>query len=124
MSRRTLADDILPLEDGRQIRVPKDTTVMLCAYSVQRREKYWRDPESFTPERFSYDEIQKRPKFSWFPFGGGPRLCLGFRFAEVESMVALAMVYQRYQLDLIPGQQVRPEPIITLRPRTGRCCSG
>lgn len=116
MSRKTLADDVLPLEDGRKIRVPKDATVMLCTYSVQRRENYWRDPESFTPERFVYDEVQKRPKFSWFPFGGGPRLCLGFRFAEVESIVALAMVYQRYQLDLIPGQQIRPEPIITLRP--------
>jgi cytochrome P450 len=116
MSRRALKDDLLPLEDGRKLSVPRDTTVMLCTYSVHRREKYWRDPESFTPERFSQEEIQRRPKFAWFPFGGGPRLCLGFKFAEVESMVAMAMVYQKYDLALVPGQQIRPEPIITLRP--------
>lgn len=115
MSRRVLQDDIVPLDDGRSLRVPKDTTVMLCTYSVQRKEDYWADPESFTPERFETEQT-KRPKFSWFPFGGGPRLCLGFRFAEVESMIALAMIYQRYDLALIPGQQIRPEPIITLRP--------
>lgn len=116
MSRRTLADDILPLENGQQLFVPQDSTVMLCTYSVHRRESYWDDPESFTPERFSAEATAKRPKFSWFPFGGGPRLCLGFKFAEVESMIALAMVYQKYHLKLIPGQQIKPEPIITLRP--------
>lgn len=115
MSRKVLQDDIVPLDDGRSLRVPKNATVMLCTYAVQRRENYWTDPESFTPERFATDQ-DRRPKFSWFPFGGGPRLCLGFRFAEVESMIALAMVYQRYDLALIPGQQIRPEPIITLRP--------
>lgn len=116
MSRKTLQDDVIPLEDGRKIAVPKDTTVMLCTYSVHRREKYWQDPESFTPERFAQPKDKKRPSFSWFPFGGGPRLCLGFRFAEVESMITLARVYQKYDLALIPGQQITPEPIITLRP--------
>lgn len=116
MSRRTLEDDYIPLEDGRKLFVPKNATVMLCTYSVHRREKYWHDPESFSPERFSVAETQKRPKFSWFPFGGGPRLCLGFKFAEVESLIAMARVYQKYDLALIPGQQIVPEPIITLRP--------
>jgi len=116
MSRKTLKDDIIPLEDGRKLSVPKDTTVMLCTYSVHRRERYWHDPESFTPERFARAEDRQRPAFSWFPFGGGPRLCLGFKFAEIESMIALARVYQKYDLALIPGQQIRPEPIITLRP--------
>lgn len=116
MSRKTLREDLIPLEDGRKLRVPKDATVMLCTYSVQRRENYWTDPESYHPERFNRDEIEKRPKFAWFPFGGGPRLCLGFKFAEVESLVALSMVYQRYDMHLIPGQKIAPEPIITLRP--------
>lgn len=116
MSRKALTEDFIPLEDGRQLRVPKDATVMLCTYSVHRRESYWKDPESYTPERFSREETEKRPKFAWFPFGGGPRLCLGFKFAEVESLVALSMLYQRYDMHLIPGQSVAPEPIITLRP--------
>lgn len=116
MSRRVLADDIIPLEDGRKVLAPKDATVMLCTYSVQRREKYWQDPESFFPGRFAAGESDKRPKFSWFPFSGGPRLCLGFRFAEIEIMVAIAMIYQKFELKLIPGQQIRPRPMITLRP--------
>lgn len=116
MSRKTLNDDTLPLEDGRKIFVPKDATIMLCAYSVHRRESYWPDPESFTPERFTQDAARKRPKYSWFPYGGGPRLCLGFKFAETEAVLAMARIYQRYTLKLLPGQQIRPEPIITLRP--------
>ncbi len=116
MSRRAMIDDTLPLEDGGTLFVPKDATVMLCCYAAHRREKYWDDPESFTPERFSQDETQKRPKFSWFPFGGGPRLCMGFKFAEVESLMAVARVYQLFDLKLVPGLGVKPEPIITLRP--------
>lgn len=116
MSRKTLQNDIIPLENGHKLAVPKDTTVMLCTYSVHRREIYWKDPESFTPERFDDAEAAQRPSFSWFPFGGGPRLCLGFKFAEIESMIALTRVYQKYELALIPGQQIKPEPIITLRP--------
>lgn len=116
MSRKALADDLLPLDDGRRLFVPKGATVMLCGWSVHRKEAYWRDPESFYPERFSAQESRGRPKCAWFPFGGGPRLCLGFKFAEMESIIALARVYQKYDLHLIPGQQVRPEPIITLRP--------
>lgn len=114
MSRKALKDDYVPLEDGRRLFVPKNATVMLCTYSVHRREKYWSDPEAYWPERFENGDA--RPKCSWFPFGGGARLCLGFRFAEVESLIALARVYQRYDLSLIPGQQIEPEPIITLRP--------
>jgi cytochrome P450 len=68
------------------------------------------------PEHFSPEATAKRPKFSWFPFGGGPRLCLGFKFAEVEALIAMSMVYQKYDLKLIPGQQVKPRPMITLRP--------
>ena len=89
---------------------------MLGTYAVHRREKYWKDPESVTPERFDDAEAPQRPAFSWFPFGGGPRLCLGFKFAEVESMIAIARVYQKYDLALIPGQLIQSEPIITLRP--------
>lgn len=108
---------LLALNDnGRKILVPKGATLMLCTHSVHRRDVYWEDPESFYPERFTPEEIAKRPKLSWFPFGGGPRLCLGFKFAEVESVMALAKVYQNYDLRLIPDQHIKPDPIITLRP--------
>lgn len=116
ISRGAIEDDIVPLDDGRHLFMPKGSIAMCCAYSAHRNERYWSDPESFTPERFSAEETKKRPKFAWFPFGGGPRLCLGFRFSEFESRVILAMVYQKYNLKLIPGQEIQPEPMITLRP--------
>lgn len=115
-SRCALVDDMLPLDDGRKMLVPKGATLMLCTYSVHRRATYWQDPGSFMPERFSYEEIAKRPRLSWFPFGGGPRLCLGFKFAEIESIITLTKIYQNFDLTLMPDQNIKPDPIITLRP--------
>lgn len=116
MSREALQDDVIPLDDGGRIPLPKDTVVMLCDYAVHRREAYWPDPEAFYPERFRPETSDARPKFAWFPFGGGARLCLGFRFAQIESLTAMSMITQKYVLSLLPGQTVRPLPIITLRP--------
>ncbi|MGB4100320.1 MAG: cytochrome P450 [Alphaproteobacteria bacterium] len=116
MSRTAAADDMIPLDNGDRIALPRDTVVMMSGYAVHRREKYWDNPEAFDPDRFAPEAVATRPKFSWFPFGGGPRLCLGFRFAQIESIVAIAMVVQRYRLCLVPGQNIAPMPIITLRP--------
>lgn len=116
MSRDALEDDLVPLEDGRRISVPKGSVVMMCTYAVHRRDIYWENPEAFDPDRFSPAAVAGRPRFAWFPFGGGPRLCIGFRLAQIESIVAMAMIAQRYRLVLVPGQDIRPEPIITLRP--------
>ena len=116
MSRETLGEDQIPLDNGEKIHLPKGTVIMLCGYAVHRRETYWENPEAFDPERFSADAVAARPEFAWFPFGGGPRLCLGFRFASMESVIALAMIMQRYHMALVPGQKIEPQPIITLRP--------
>lgn len=116
MSRTAMMDDVIPLDNGDQIALPKDTVVMMSGYATHRCEKYWENPEAFDPDRFAPEQVQRRPKFAWFPFGGGPRLCLGFRFAQIESVVAIAMVLQRYRLSLVPGQHITPLPIITLRP--------
>jgi cytochrome P450 len=89
---------------------------MMCQYAVHRRETYWPNPEAFEPGRFDAKAAAARPKYAWFPFGGGPRMCLGFRFAQVESVMALAMILQRYELSLVAGQHIEPDPIITLRP--------
>ena len=116
MSREAIADDKIPLDDGTHVNVPAGAAVMMCHYAVHRRETYWKNPEAFDPERFNPEAVEARQKFAWFPFGGGARMCLGFRFAQVESVLALAMITQRYQFSLVSGQHVRPEPIITLRP--------
>lgn len=116
LSRESYEADTIPLESGASISIPKDTVVMLCCYAVQRREKYWENPDAFDPDRFAPDVSALKPKFAWFPFGGGPRLCLGFRFAQIESVTALSMIYRRYNLTMLPGQLRKPVPVITLRP--------
>ncbi len=114
MSRDAIDDDYVG-----DIRIPAGMTVMLCPYVVHRRPEFWPNPEGFDPERFSDAAESEIQRYAYFPFGGGPRGCLGSRFATIESLVILAMVVQAYRLELLPGQTVEPEPMITLRPRDG-----
>lgn len=101
------------------VRIPKGTTVMLSPYAMHRNADIWPDPERFDPVRFHPNEAARRPRYSYFPFGGGPRVCLGNRFAMMEAKIMMAKVIQRYDLWVVPGQQVVAEPMITLRPRNG-----
>ena len=71
------------------------------------------------PERFSAEAAATRPRFAYFPFGGGPRLCIGNTFAMTEAVIVLAMIAQRFRLEPVPGHRVEPEPLVTLRPRFG-----
>ena len=86
---------------------------------VHRRPKLWPDPERFDPERFTPEQVAARPRFAYFPFGGGPRRCIGNQFAMAEAQLILATIAQRYRIELVPGQDIRPEPLITLRPAPG-----
>ena len=110
-SRTAQADDRLGAH-----KIPKGTNVMLCAYAVHRRPSLWPNPEGFDPERFNPNKEPSYERFAYIPFGGGPRRCLGARFAALEATIALAMIAQVYRLELNPGQRVEPEPMITLRP--------
>jgi cytochrome P450 len=73
----------------------------------------------FAPERFTPDRAASRPHYAYFPFGGGPRTCIGSNFALMEMQLILATVAQRYRLRLVPGHQVEPEALLSLRPRYG-----
>ena len=86
---------------------------------THRHPAFWDNPEGFDPERFTPERSAERPRFAYFPFGGGPRLCIGNTFAMTEIQLVLAAVAQRFRLDLVPGHRVVPEPLITLRPRGG-----
>ena len=97
-------------------RIPKGTNVMLCAYAVHRRPSLWQNPEGFDPERFNPERSAEHDRFAYIPFGGGPRRCLGARFAALEATIALAMIAQVFRLELVPGQRIEAEPMITLRP--------
>lgn len=99
--------------------IPKGTVVSLSPYVTHRHPGFWEAPQAFEPERFSPPRSENRPPYAYFPFGGGPRLCIGRDFAMQEAMLILAMVAQRYRLELAPGHPVEPEPLVTLRPKYG-----
>jgi cytochrome P450 len=113
-SRRALADDEL---GGYRVR--KGMLVFVIPFVVHRRPKLWPDPERFDPDRFTPELEAARPKFAYIPFGGGPRGCIGNQFAMVEAMLIVATVARRYRIELEPNQTIRPEPLITLRPKPG-----
>ena len=73
----------------------------------------------FDPERFHPERVAGRPHFAYFPFGGGPRQCIGNQFALMEAQLILATVAQRYRLRLVSDHRVVPEVVLTIRPRHG-----
>src|SRR6185369_16332613 len=81
--------------------------------------RYFPDPFRFDPERWTSIERESRPKFSYFPFGGGPRVCIGEQFAWMEGVLLIATIAQRWKMRLEPGHVVEPKPMITLRPKYG-----
>jgi cytochrome P450 len=100
-------------------RVAKGSGVS-CAQWVVHRDPRWFDaPDEFRPERWAGDLAKRIPRFAYFPFGGGPRQCIGNTFALMEAILILAVVAQRFQFRLVEGHPVVPMPSITLRPRYG-----
>lgn len=114
LSREAISDD----EIGG-CRIPSGSTVVLSQFITHRHPDFWDDPESFDPERFTPDRTKERHRFAYFPFGGGPRICIGSSFAMLEAQLLLATIAQRYELELVPGHPVELEPLVTLRPRYG-----
>jgi cytochrome P450 len=119
ISRKPLADDMLTTAEGKRYAVPAGSTLMLCPYVTHRNARHWQNPEGFFPERFSPEEVARRHRWAYFPFGGGPRVCLGKHFALVEGQLFLAMLAQRFTLHLEPGARLSAEAMISLRPRGG-----
>ncbi len=100
-------------------RVPKGSIVFLIPFVIHRRPKLWPDPKRFDPDRFAPERESARPRFAYIPFGGGPRGCIGNQFAMLEAQLIVAMIAQRYRVEVLPDQNIRPEPLITLRPKPG-----
>jgi cytochrome P450 len=114
LARVALADDTLC---GRAI--PKGATVMIVPWLLHRHKKLWQNPGQFVPERFGPEQSAQRVRFSYLPFGGGKRICIGAAFALTEATVLLATIANRCRLTLAPGHQVEPQALITLRARHG-----
>ncbi len=105
--REALEDDVLG-----GFRLPKGAWVLLSPWATHRQADLWEDPERFDPERFA-----SRPaRYNWFPFGGGPRLCIGKHFSLLEILLVLPRLLRRFELSPVAGTDVQPKAYVTLRP--------
>jgi cytochrome P450 len=99
--------------------VPKGSGVSFAQWTVHRDARWYDMPEEFRPERWEGDLLKRIPRFAYFPFGGGPRQCIGNSFALMEAALVLATIAQQYRFRLVEGHPVVPLASITLRPRYG-----
>lgn len=98
--------------------IPRGAVVLVSQWVVHHDPRWYPDPFRFDPERWAAD-VPARPKYAYFPFGGGPRRCVGEAFAWAEGLLVLATLAQGWRMRLVPGHPVVPDPLITLRPRHG-----
>ena len=107
--------------DIRGYHIPKGTNVFILQWLVHRDPRFYPDPLRFDPERWRSDPVRNGvlPRFAYFPFGGGPRVCIGAGFAMMEATLLLATIAQRYRFTLLPDPPVVPFFSITLRPKQG-----
>jgi len=99
--------------------VRKGMGVAMAQWVVHRDPRWYSKPEEFLPERWEGDFLKTIPRFAYFPFGGGPRQCIGNSFAQMEAALILATIAQKFRIRLVPGHPVVPLASITLRPRHG-----
>jgi cytochrome P450 len=100
-------------------RIPAGSPVLLCPFASHRDPAFWPDPEAFDPERFTPERSAGRPRYAYYPFGGGPRRCIGNHFGMMEAQIVTAVMVQRLRPRLVPGHRVVVEGVATLKPRNG-----
>ncbi|MDE3153687.1 MAG: cytochrome P450 [Acidobacteriota bacterium] len=100
-------------------RLPRNAVAVASQWVMHRDPRFYPDPEVFRPERWTPEARAARPRFAYFPFGGGSRLCIGEPFAWLEGVLVLATIAQQWRLRGVPGHRVVPQPKITLRPKGG-----
>ena len=95
------------------------TTILMSQWVMQRDARYFDEPDVFHPDRWADGLAQHLPRFAYFPFGGGPRVCIGQAFAMMEAVLVLATVVQAYRLTLASQSPVTPVVAVSLRPKGG-----
>jgi cytochrome P450 len=100
-------------------RVPKGTQLFAFQWVTHRDARWFNEPEVFKPERWGVDSSEQLPKYAYFPFGGGPRQCIGNYFAMMEVVLLLATIGQRFRFSLDPNYTVEVLPVLSLRPKNG-----
>jgi cytochrome P450 len=101
--------------------IPANTNMLISQYLMHRDSRFFPEPERFDPERWRAGDPRAAslPRFAYFPFGGGPRVCIGAAFGMMEAVLLLATIAQRFKNEVAPGEKVSMQPSVTLRPRNG-----
>ncbi len=114
IDREAVADDRV----GDTV-IPAGSTVIVYVYGAHHAPRYWENPETFDPERFSKANDAQHPPFTYLPFGGGPRGCIGGNYAMLQILMILSTLLRKYDLELPPGQTIEPRAMVILRPKHG-----
>lgn len=114
MGRTALGDDEF---DG--VKIHQGDTIALLVYNVHHSPEIYTNPEDFDPDRFAPERVKERPKMSYVPFGAGPRMCIGYMFALMEMQLLMVGLFQRFDFELVDGQNMEMEALVTLRPKNG-----
>jgi cytochrome P450 len=121
--RRKAKEDIeCGAGDTPKIHIPKGTEIFTNFFAIHRDPDYWRNPDTFRPERFMETPSEPGVRKAFYPFGLGARVCIGQSFAMLESKIMLAMFLQNFDLKLVPGQTFEVDMKITMHPRRGVHC--
>ncbi len=99
--------------------IRKDSLILMSPYVIHRHPAFWTDSERFDPERFAKDKTQNRPRHAYFPFGLGPRVCIGTSFALTEAVMVLASLINVFDVEPVAGHVLKLDPNVTLRPKNG-----
>lgn len=102
--------------------IPANTPINISYYVTHNSPHYWKDPEVFDPTRFNLENKIGRPSTQYMPFSAGPRTCIGKSLAEFEAKVIMARLFQKFELELVPGQSLTISEQLTIRPRNGVKC--
>jgi cytochrome P450 len=100
-------------------RVPRGTQIFAFQWVTQRDPRYFTNPDGFEPERWTPERSEQIPKYAYFPFGAGPRQCIGNYFAMMEIVLLLATIGQRFKFRIQPDHKVELLPVLSLRPKNG-----
>ncbi len=114
IDREAVADD-----RAGDIEIPRGSTVIVYVYGAHHAPRYWERPESFEPERFIKTNEKLRTPFTYLPFGGGPRVCIGNQYAMLQILMILSDLLRKYDFQLTPGQTIEARPMVILRPKHG-----
>ena len=99
--------------------IPAGSIILMSPWVMHHDSRFYPEPYKFDPERWRPEAREARPKFSYFPFGGGPRVCIGEQFAWMEGVLLIATIAQKWKMRLAPGHLVEPKAMVTLRPKQG-----